>query len=190
MRYKLINNTVSITKEFIKNYIKDGQVVLDATVGNGNDTVLMAERVGASGRIYGFDIQQIAIDNTMKILKENKLEDRVTLIKDSHEDLDKYITDPLDFIIYNLGYLPNGDKNIITQTESTRKSIISSLKLLNKNGLLLINSYIGHDGGKEENLAIENMLKELDQKKYNVLKHSFINQKNDPPILYIIEKSL
>lgn len=190
MKYKVLNNTVSITKNFIKDYIKDGQVVLDATVGNGNDTVLMADRVGISGRVYGFDIQKVAIDNTIKLLKENNLENRVTLIKDSHENLKKYISEPLDFIIYNLGYLPNGDKKIITQSKSTVKSIESSLELLNQNGLLLINSYIGHNGGMEENLDIEYMLKRLNQKQYNVLKHNFINQKNKPPLLYIIEKSL
>lgn len=189
MKYKIINNTISLTKEFIKEHIRNGQVVLDATIGNGNDTLLMADRVGKNGKVYGFDIQQVAIDNTTKLLKENNLENRVTLIRDSHENLNKYITHSLDFIIYNLGYLPNGDKNIITQSNSTLKSIELSLELLNKNGLLLVNSYIGHDGGMEENLEIESMLRRLNQKEYNVLKHSFINQKNNPPILYIIERS-
>lgn len=190
MKYKVLNNTVSITKAYIKEYLKQGQVVLDATVGNGKDTVLMADMVGDSGKVYGFDIQEIAIKNTGKLLTENNLKERVILIKDSHENLSKYISCKLDFIIYNLGYLPNGDKDIITKASSTIKSINSSLDLLNNNGLLLINSYIGHNGGLEENIQIENLLKCLDQRYFNVLKHSFINQKNNPPILYIVEKSL
>nr|WP_300004472.1 class I SAM-dependent methyltransferase [Tissierella sp.] len=190
MRYRLINNTVSIAKTYIENYIKKGQIVLDATVGNGNDTKLLADKVGADGKVYGFDIQRLAIENTRKLLKENNLDKQVQLIIDSHENLEVYIHEGLDFIIYNLGYLPKGDKNIVTQSESTLKSIESSLKLLNPNGLLLINSYIGHDGGRKENQDIEIMLKSLNQKRYNVLKHNFINQKNTPPILYIIEKSL
>lgn len=190
MKYKILNNTISITKSYIENYIKQGQVVLDATIGNGNDTLLMANMVGDNGKVYGFDIQEIAIENTKKLLKENNFEERVRLIKDSHENLTKYIFCKLDFIIYNLGYLPNGDKNIITKARSTLKSINSSLELLNNNGLLLINSYIGHNGGIEENIGIENLLKNLNQRQFNVLKHSFVNQKNNPPILYIIEKSL
>lgn len=189
MQYKILNNTVSITKSYIKRYIKHGQVVLDATVGNGKDTVLMANMVGDSGKVYGFDIQEIAIEKTRELLKENNLIERAIFIKDSHENLNKYISLKLDFIIYNLGYLPNGDKNIVTKSSSTIKSLKSSLNLLNYNGLLLINSYIGHAGGLEENIQIENLLKDLNQKEFNVLKHTFINQKNNPHILYIVEKS-
>lgn len=189
MKYKILNNTVNITKTYIENYVKPGQIVLDATVGNGTDTFLMATMIGDRGKVYAFDIQNIAIKNTRKLLKENHLMERVILIEDSHENINDYIADKLDFIIYNLGYLPRGDKNIITKRESTIASIKDSLELLNDNGLLLINSYIGHDGGLEENTEIEILLRALDQKKFNVLKHEFINQKNSPPRLYIIEKS-
>ncbi len=189
MKYKILNSTVDITKAYIENYIKAGQIVLDATVGNGTDTALMANKVGEIGKVYGFDIQKIAIEKTRKLLKENHLMERVVLIEGSHENINDYISDKLDFIIYNLGYLPRGDKNIITKAESTIASIKDSLELLNCNGLLLINSYIGHNGGLEENIKIETLLRGLDQKKFNVLKHEFINQKNSPPILYIIEKS-
>lgn len=189
MNYKRINNTITITKEYITSYIKEGQYVLDATVGNGHDTLLMAKNVGESGRVYGFDIQRVAIENTKELLKKNNFYSRIFLIEDSHENINKYIDKKLDFIIYNLGYLPSGDKTIITKASSTVKSIELALNLLNHNGLLLINSYIGHSGGREENTAIESLLKNLEQKEFNVLKHKFINQRNNPPILYIVEKS-
>lgn len=189
MTYIFLNNTVSIAKTYIANHLQDGEFALDATVGNGNDTVLLAEKVGPNGKVYGFDIQERAIENTSKILEESKLLNRVELIKDSHENIKKYIPHKLDFIIYNLGYLPGGDKNITTNAISTINSIKASLGLLNHNGLLLINSYIGHSNGIEENRAIESLLKSLNQKNFNVLKNNFINQKNNPPILYIIERS-
>lgn len=189
MRYKILNNTVTISKKYIEQYLKEGQIALDATVGNGNDTIIMADKVGSQGKVYGFDIQKIAINNTEKVLKRNNLLERVKLIEDSHENINKYIFEKLDFIIYNLGYLPNGDKNIITKVDSTVKSIKHSLDLLNNNGLLLINSYVGHEGGLDENLEIENLLRDLNQKNFNVLKNGFLNQKNNPPILYIIEKA-
>lgn len=190
MRYKLSTNTVSITKTYIENYLKDGQVVLDATVGNGNDTLALAKKIGSNGKVYGFDIQDQAIDNTTNLLKKNNVLDRVELIKDSHEHIKKYIKCKLDLIIYNLGYLPGGNKKIVTKSSSTIKSIQDALDLLNNNGLLLINAYIGHDNGLEEQEKIERMLESLDQKNFNVLKNTFINQKNSPPILYIIEKAL
>ncbi|MGO1469136.1 MAG: class I SAM-dependent methyltransferase [Tissierella sp.] len=189
MSYKFLNNTVLITKSYIDSYVKSGQVVLDATVGNGNDTALLAEKVGSNGKVYGFDIQEHAIQKTKDLLNRFNFLERVELIKDSHENIQKYIPCKLDFIIYNLGYLPGGNKSIITKASSTIKSIHESLELLNNNGLLLINSYIGHENGLKEKNAVENMLKSLNQKKFNVLKNTFINQKNHPPILYIVEKS-
>lgn len=189
MKYKILNNTVNISRSYMESYVKDGQVVLDATVGNGNDTLLLARKVGDTGKVYGFDIQARALEKARKTLKKNNLFKRVDLINDSHEDLRKYISCKLDFIIYNLGYLPSGDKTIITRAKSTVKSVEDSLYLLKENGLLLINSYIGHDGGLEENKEIEDILEKLDQKEYNVLKNNFLNQKNNPPILYIIERA-
>ena len=89
MKYKVLNNTVCISRKFIEHYLKEGQTALDATVGNGNDTMLIAEKVGKKGKVYGFDIQGIAIENTKKLLKKNNLLDRVELINDSHKNLNK-----------------------------------------------------------------------------------------------------
>ncbi len=190
MKYKTIINTISISKAILGSHVKDGDIVLDATVGNGNDSLDLARLVGPNGRVYGFDIQKIAIENTRELLEKNQLLDRVTLVNDSHEYIDKYIEEPLDLVIYNLGYLPRGDKRIKTKASTTVDSLNTSLNLLKENGILILISYIGHPGGLEEKDAVEKRLKELDQKKFNVLKNVFINQENFPPLLYIIEKSL
>ncbi|MDR7869985.1 MAG: class I SAM-dependent methyltransferase [Tissierellaceae bacterium] len=189
MKYERIINTISISKDLLSQHIKEGDIVLDATVGNGNDTLDLARLVGKDGKVFGFDIQKIAIENTKDLLEQNKLLESVVLINDSHENIDQYIFEPLDFAIYNLGYLPKGNKNIKTKSKSTVISVTKTLELLNKKGLLIIISYIGHPGGLEEKEALEEKLKELDQKKFNVLKSEFINQKNLPPLLYIIEKA-
>lgn len=189
MKYKTVINAVTICKDIINRYIKEGSIVLDATVGNGNDTLDLARLVTDKGKVYGFDIQSIAIENTKSLLIQNQLEDRVILIKDSHENIDKYIFKPLDFALYNLGYLPKGDKEIKTRPLSTVISVDKTLKLLKDNGILLIVSYIGHPGGLEEMKALEGYLKDLDQKQFSVLKNEFINQVNSPPLLYIIEKA-
>lgn len=189
MAYKEIVNTIKITRDIILKHVKKGFYVLDCTVGNGNDTLLLADLVGDEGKVYGFDIQNTALEITSsKLIKEN-LEERVKLIKDSHENIDLYIKVKMDLIIYNLGYLPKGDKNITTKKESTLISINKSLDLLNRNGIILITCYTGHVGGLDEKNGIENYLKNLNQKKYNVLKYDFINQINSPPILYGVEKN-
>lgn len=189
MKYKIINNTISISKDILNQFVKEGDIALDATVGNGFDTLDLARLVGRSGKVYGFDIQKIAIENTKALLNLNGLLDKVILINDSHENIENYIFEQLDLCIYNLGYLPNGDKNIKTSPSSTVISVFKALKLLKQNGILIVISYIGHQGGQEENNVLEAMLRQLNQKKYNVLKNEFINQKNSPPILYIVEKA-
>ncbi len=189
MGYKKIINTIKITKEIIYNHLEEGCKVLDSTVGNGNDTLLLARLVGNKGKVYGFDIQNQALNITMAKLVEESLENRVELIEDSHENIDIYIKEKLDLIIYNLGYLPKGNKAIKTNKKSSLTSISKAINLLKDNGILLITCYTGHKGGLDEKEGIENFLKDLDQKKYNVIKYDFINQINYPPILYCIEKN-
>ncbi len=188
MRELNIGNIVRLSNLIINDFIKEGDIALDCTVGNGHDTKLLAEQVGDKGKVYGFDIQEAAIVKTRELLIQFNLERRVELFKDSHDQLDKYIKEQVNIIVYNLGYLPGSDKKIITKKETTIKSLKKSLDLLAVQGIILIASYIGHPGGRDENIGIENLLSELDQKKYNVLKSEFINQKNKPPILYIIKR--
>lgn len=189
MKYKEIVNTLKISQDIMDKYVKEGNTVLDCTVGNGNDTLQLAKLVGKNGKVYGFDIQKKALEITLELLNSKNLSNRVELIKDSHENIDLYIKEKLDFIIYNLGYLPRGDKSITTNSHSTLISLKKSLELMKNNGIILITSYIGHEGGMDEKDSIEDLLSQLNQKRYNVVKYDFINQRNYPPILYGIEKS-
>lgn len=188
MKIGHVRNTKNIVSKYFMSFIKDGDVCLDATVGNGNDIAAISKLVGDHGKVYGFDIQNLAIDNTRELLKSQNTLGRTILILDSHENLDKYIRESLDFIIYNLGYLPRGDKRIITNEKSTIISIEKSLKLMRKGSIMLITAYPGHPGGMYENTAVSETLSRLKQKDFNVLKYDFINQKNDPPVLYAVEK--
>ena len=189
MSFKELVNTLKISNDIMDKHVKDGYMVLDCTVGNGNDTLKLARLVGDKGKVYGFDIQKLALDITSELLTCEKLDNRVRLIMDGHENIDLYINHKLDFIIYNLGYLPRGDKNIKTKATSTLISLEKSLGLLNDNGIILITSYIGHEGGLDEKNQVEKLLLNLNQKDFNVIKYNFINQKNYPPILYGVEKS-
>lgn len=188
VKYKEVVNTIKFTRDIINRNIKSGDICVDCTIGNGNDISLLSRIVGENGCVYGFDIQEIAVDKTSKRLSNEGLIENTVLINDSHENINKYIDQKIDLFIYNLGYLPKGDKSIKTNKDSTLKSISSSLKLLNENGLILITSYTGHHGGMEEKDAIEDFLIKLNQVEYNVLKYDFLNQKNFAPILYCIEK--
>ncbi len=188
MKFKSIINTGELVRQFIRNNVLEGYKVLDCTIGNGHDTLALSQAVGSTGKVYGFDIQEIAIENTLALLKKHNSSNNVELILDSHENIDNHISHKLNFIIYNLGYLPKGDKSIRTSSTSSVISIKKALTLLDKNGLLAVTVYVGHPGGMDEKNSIEEIFKTLDQKEYNVLRYEFINQANDPPVFYCIER--
>ncbi len=164
--------------------LNNKDIVVDMTIGNGNDTLFLCQNFSF---VYGFDIQQIALDNTMKLLEENNLHN-YKLIVDSHTNIDNYINREIGGAIFNLGYLPNGDKNITTLSHSTIIALEKTLKLIRRKGIIVIVIYDGHVQGKEEAKNIENYLANLNQKEYDVLLYKYINQINNPPYLYCILK--
>ena len=99
-----------------------GETVVDATAGNGNDTQFLAEHVGENGHVFAFDIQQAALDSTAARLGE--LNERVTLILDSHDNVEQYVDGQIGGAVFNLGYLPHSeDLSIVTKPDSTIKAI-------------------------------------------------------------------
>lgn len=182
------NNITDTVKNILKDYIKEGDVVIDATLGNGNDTVFLAKQVGQTGKVYGFDIQELAISNTKEKLLESGLDKRVELIQNSHEYVEEYVSTHVQVAMFNLGYLPNGDKKIVTKPESTLKAIKTVLEIMNKEGVMSIVIYYGHDGGVEEKRAVEELLCNLNKTKYDVISISYKNRTNCPPITYLLRK--
>lgn len=183
-----IPNSLKQSHQYIERFVEPGDIVIDATAGNGNDTVFLAKLVGENGRVFTFDIQKIAIENTREKLLSLGLMDRVELINDGHENLDKYIKNNIKAVMFNLGYLPGGNHNIATKAETTISAIEKSMELLVTGGLISIVIYYGGDTGFEEKNELLEYLEKIDSKKFTVMKTDFINQPNCPPILVCIEK--
>ncbi|MEY8371246.1 class I SAM-dependent methyltransferase [Aerococcaceae bacterium 50-4] len=186
----MFQNIVTVTHQIMRETIHKGDHVLDATVGKGNDTLLLSQLVGSDGLVYGFDIQDQAIALAKKRIEdESKLKNTKLYVKD-HSELNQVLpeNEKLRLAIFNLGYLPSGDKEIITQASTTVKAIEGVLDYLDDLGVLLIASYVGHPGGMEEFTAVQSYLEKLDQKRYNVAMFNFLNQKNLPPRLFIVER--
>jgi tRNA A58 N-methylase Trm61 len=188
IKAKYITKVTDINKVILENIIKEGDIVVDATVGNGFDTKYLAEKVGDNGFVYGFDIQQVAIDASTKLLKKNNLLSRAKLILDGHENIDNYIDKEISCVLFNLGYLPRADHSVITKPNTTIKAIEKSLKLLKPHGIVSLALYTGHEGGLEEKDLVYDYIMNLDQTYFNVLRCDFMNQKNNPPQLLLIEK--
>ncbi|MDF2840507.1 MAG: putative rRNA methylase [Clostridia bacterium] len=184
----LLNNSLHISHELVGKVVKPGDVVIDATMGNGNDTLFLANLVGADGKVYAFDVQQMALDNTKKRLEDAGVMDRAELILDGHQNIEKYVPSGIKAVMFNLGYLPKGDHSIGTKAETTIEAIEKCLGLLCKEGIVMIVIYYGGDSGFEEKNAVMDYFKALDCRKYSVLVHEFVNQVNCPPIAVCIEK--
>ncbi len=183
-----IRQSVEFSHHLLKRHIPEGAGVIDATAGNGKDTLFLAELVGPEGEVWAFDIQEEAVENTKKLLKQNNVFKRVNLNKAGHENMNKYIDNKVLGIIFNLGYLPGGNKDIVTRSQTTLAALKSGLKILKNKGIIVLVFYTGHPGGQDEFDHIFDYVKKLNYKKYNVLNYNFINQKNPPARLIAVKK--
>lgn len=175
-----MTDLLSEHKRFLSNHIKPGDTVVDFTAGNGHDTLWLAEKVGPSGKVYAFDIQSAACENTKNRLEESGLTKNWEIICDSHANVKEYIKEPIRAGVFNLGYLPGGDKSKTTLRESTKKAVEGALDLLSDDGILLIAIYPGHAEGEKEGEMLAGMLSELTRFKYCVVQYKIINSPTSP----------
>ncbi len=173
-------------KQLCENNLKPNDIAVDMTCGNGNDTLFLCNLVN-KGFVFGFDIQDIAINNTKKLLKENNLKN-YKLFKENHKNINIVLNDykgKISLILFNLGYLPNGDKKITTDHKSTLYALKNSLDMLNNKGIILIVIY-PHTEGKIEEKEIKSYLK-----KEKILYNEYHNTDNkNSPYLIEIKKKL
>lgn len=174
---------------FIRYHVQEGDICIDATAGNGNDTQLLCELVGDAGKVYAFDIQAQAVANTKERLEIAGLSERAEVLQDSHTNMGNYANEgSVSCIVFNFGYLPGGDHNLATRKETSIEAIHEGLRLLKKNGMMSLCIYSGGDSGFEERDAILEELKQLDGKKYLVIKSEYYNRPNNPPMPVMIVK--
>ncbi len=131
-----------------------GDIAIDATVGNGHDTLFLATQVGSAGKVYGFDIQQQALDSAWQRLEQAGQTAPVSLYHAGHEVmamlLPESVAGRVKAVMFNLGYLPGGDKQRITSTSTTLAALQAALSLLAPGGVISLLAYTGHPGGREE----------------------------------------
>lgn len=186
----MLLSALRFSHSLLEEIIQPGDLVVDATMGNGNDTVFLAKLVGASGRVEAFDVQQQALDTTYQRLKKEAVLKQVNLNFLSHEQLDTVLKpqDKVKAAIFNLGYLPKGNKEIITKSKTTLQAVTKLLERLDATGRVILVVYSGHPGGEIEKHDVLDYTKKLPQDLFSVLHYQFINQKNCPPMLICIEK--
>lgn len=179
----------------ISDRVMPGDLVLDATAGNGHDTLFLARLVGDQGHVYAMDVQAPAVTETRRRLSEAGIpESAFTVVQAGHETMKDIVTaehqGQLSGIMFNLGYLPGSDKTVITHTETTLTAIQAALDLLRPGGLLTIAVYPGHDGGNQELSAITQWAAALSPRAYEVQNLRPFNRSASPPECWVVWKSL
>jgi len=130
-------NALGVSHRFIQKYLPKGGYAIDATAGNGGDTLMLCETVGAAGRVLAMDIQEQAVKNTRTLLEENGYSHIAQVVQDSHANLDRYVeSECADCVVFNFGWLPGGDHNVFTQKESSLTAIEKGLDCLKPGGIM------------------------------------------------------
>lgn len=184
----LIKKVTKIAHLLVSQVLQPGDLAVDATAGNGIDSVFLAEQVGPNGQVYSFDIQKEALDLTAGKLKEHNIEQQATLIHDGHEKLSHYIDQPVTAFMYNLGYLPGGGSRITTRFDTTLRSIQQALVLLKDGGIITVIIYPGHREGKVEKDGLLPVFDSLSPTEFAALHYKYLNRSNNPPELVVIQK--
>lgn len=182
MRRKNEYQITEFCHNFIRKHVSLGDICIDATAGNGNDTEFLCSLAGTTGKVYAFDVQEEAVLHTKERLNAGGY--TAEIILDGHEHMKKYIQEPgqISCIVFNFGYLPGGDHALSTKADTSIAAIEAGLELLKPGGLMSLCIYSGGDTGFEEKDAIMEYLKTLDNKKYLVIVSSYYNRPNHPPI--------
>lgn len=175
--------------EFIKEQISQNPnpqgVYMDFTMGNGNDTLFLAQMV-PEGRVIAFDIQPAALESTAKLLDEHGVTN-VQLVCDSHHNFTNYYDGEIAGGMFNLGWFPGGDHTITTQSNSTLQAIQMALDHLALGGILGIAIYPGHPEGEKEGRLIGEMLSNLPAHRFDCFMGRLINIPACP-YLYVVER--
>ncbi|MBR4441998.1 MAG: class I SAM-dependent methyltransferase [Clostridia bacterium] len=177
-------------EELLRQAVGEGARVIDGTMGNGHDTLWLAELVGGMGRVYAFDIQREAVERTRARLEEAGLSQRAVLFHAGHERIAELVPEPVDAAVFNLGWLPGADKALRTQADTTLAAANAALDKLKEGGLLTICAYPGHEEGRVERDMLLEWARNLPHARYDAMIRAYLNQPNDPPVLFAVKKNL
>ncbi|SDP33672.1 tRNA (mnm(5)s(2)U34)-methyltransferase [Selenomonas ruminantium] len=181
-----VSNVINLVQQSILPALAGANVIVDATAGNGNDTLFLAEHGPDQAKIYAFDIQQAALEHTR--LKTAAYASRIEYILASHAEIDKQVPGNIDVAMFNLGYLPGEEHKVTTVKESTRMAVEQVLDKLSINGICIIVAYPGHEAGAQEAVMLEEFLGNLPRRDYTVGCYRLLNHRQTAPYAYMVER--
>lgn len=187
MTERLFPGTLALFHELAARTLSPGDTAVDATAGNGHDTVCLARAVGPQGRVYAYDVQPEALERTGQRLVQEGLRDRVVLVPASHEDLTAAGPEAA-LVIFNLGYLPGASRTVTTRPAATLRALRAAMRILQPGGLILLTVYPGHPAGRGEDRALSLFCRTIDPAAFDVVRLDFPNRPPQAPYGWILQK--
>ena len=185
----VLRNARHLAADYMIRTIREGDTVVDATMGNGKDTLFLCDLVGETGHVYAFDVQAEAVERTRERVREAGFEDRTTLLLAGHETMAEHIKAPVQAVMFNLGWLPGAQHIVTTKTDTTIKAVHAALELIGPGGIVTVCVYPGHEEGTRELEALKEYVSGLSVRTFNVLYHSFVNASSQTPQLFLIQRN-
>ena len=192
--FPIFQSHLDLAHSYWEKLLKEGDWAIDATCGNGNDTLKLAKILLKNGNkkqsgIIGIDLQEEAILKTKSLLQSHLSNDEnsyIHLFHQSHIDFPSPAKEnPIRLIVYNLGYLPGGNKQMTTMTQCSLESVKQALDLVIPGGAVCITCYPGHEEGNREERALLNEVSKLSSLTWNVCYHTFPNRRLSASLLLI-----
>lgn len=179
--YPLFRSHLDLAHSYWKRLVQAGDLLIDATCGNGHDTLALASL--QPRLLYAFDIQSQALESAQKRLEK---ESSIRFIHGCHSQFPPEIASAsVKLIVYNLGYLPGGDKETTTQSSTTLESVSKALDLIMPGGAISITCYPGHAEGAREEAALLFFAEQLDKHMWSCCHHRWINRTQAPSLLLL-----
>ncbi|WP_298273470.1 class I SAM-dependent methyltransferase [Geobacter sp.] len=188
MRSRSLSGAVPLAHYFLRERVRPGDRVVDATCGNGHDTAFLAELVGAAGTIWAFDIQESALAATRARLEAFGYPGRTELVLAGHERLAEIVTEPVRGVVFNLGFLPGAGRETVTSSATTSAALEQAAGLLLPGGVVTVAVYTGHAGGAEEGRGVEEWAAALSPRTFNVWRCRQMNRSDTAPYLVVVER--
>jgi ubiquinone/menaquinone biosynthesis C-methylase UbiE len=181
----------ALAQQFLRAVVQRGDLVIDATAGNGHDTVFLAECVGVGGKVLAFDVQEAALESARQRVVVAGLAERVSFFRESHERMGGYVGDgAVAAVMFNLGYLPGESHDLTTEAEVTVRALEVSSRILKPHGILTVICYPGHPAGEVEASMVEGWMGVQAAKGWRVARYGAIGTSRPAPFLLVVRKGL
>jgi 16S rRNA C1402 N4-methylase RsmH len=188
MKTSIFPRPTEMAHLWLKELLREGDCVIDATLGNGNDALFLAQCVGEQGKVWGFDVQWQALESSTHLMQSHAIPDSIYqwhLV--SHARMRDFVKQSVKAVMFNLGYLPGADHSLITAADETIAALTAALEMIASGGLLTVVCYPGHEGGDIEAAMVKEWAAQQGAE-WHVMRYQKLATKQAAPELIALQR--